>query len=338
MAAQGLGAMVTMPIAGALVDKFPVGRIVPFGLVAIVTGMFLLTQIDAHTSYWGYILPVLFLMGLGMGGTMMPIMTSALKSLRAHDVARGSTLLNITQQIGSSMGVAIISVFLTTGIKNQAIISQAQAFGDAAKKVTNPAEMPALLAKFPEVAKVFAKFGTDQAAAQAGLLEAVRDGLAVAFAHLLGGGLLVLPHARPRGLPAAQERGEPQLPSTTVSTRTTRRCPCSCTEVARGIRQTPVSPHGRPAFGMLGSCVLAPQRDHRRPGGARRSGDPRRAGLAHRVQRGRAAAGDGRRCRRAWRWPGHRETDPARPGEPRRSRGCGRPSGGSASASASPTA
>jgi EmrB/QacA subfamily drug resistance transporter len=183
MAAQGLGAMVTMPIAGALVDKFPVGRIVPFGLVAIVTGMFLLTQIDAHTSYWGYILPVLFLMGLGMGGTMMPIMTSALKSLRAHDVARGSTLLNITQQIGSSMGVAIISVFLTTGIKNQAIISQAQAFGDAAKKVTNPAEMPALLAKFPEVAKVFAKFGTDQAAAQAGLLEAVRDGLAVAFSH-----------------------------------------------------------------------------------------------------------------------------------------------------------
>ena len=43
--------------------------------------------------------------------------------------------------------------------------------------------MPALLAKFPEVAKVFAKFGTDQAAAQAGLLEAVRDGLAVAFSH-----------------------------------------------------------------------------------------------------------------------------------------------------------
>ena len=29
MAAQGLGAMVTMPIAGRLVDKVPVGRIVP---------------------------------------------------------------------------------------------------------------------------------------------------------------------------------------------------------------------------------------------------------------------------------------------------------------------
>ncbi|HQK31585.1 MAG TPA: MFS transporter, partial [Phycicoccus sp.] len=183
MAAQGLGAMVTMPIAGALADKFPVGRIVPFGLVAIVSGMFLLTQIDAHTSYWGYILPVLFLMGLGMGATMMPIMTSALKSLKAHDVARGSTLLNITQQIGSSMGVAIISVVLTTGIKNQSLISQAQQFGDAAKAVKSPAEMPAILAKFPEVAQILAKFGADQAAAQAGLLQAVREAMATAFAN-----------------------------------------------------------------------------------------------------------------------------------------------------------
>jgi cytochrome bd-type quinol oxidase subunit 2 len=52
-------------------------------------------------------------MGLGMGGTMMPIMTSALKTLTHHQVARGSTLLNITQQIASSIGVAVISVVFT---------------------------------------------------------------------------------------------------------------------------------------------------------------------------------------------------------------------------------
>ena len=52
-------------------------------------------------------------MGLGMGGTMMPLFTSALKTLRSHEVARGSTLLNITQQIASSCGVALTSVVLT---------------------------------------------------------------------------------------------------------------------------------------------------------------------------------------------------------------------------------
>ena len=33
VAPQGIGAMLTMPIAGPLTDKIPVGRIVPFGLV-----------------------------------------------------------------------------------------------------------------------------------------------------------------------------------------------------------------------------------------------------------------------------------------------------------------
>jgi hypothetical protein len=49
---------------------------------------------------------------------MMPIMTAALKSLRAAEVARGSTLLNITQQIASSVGVAVMSVILTNGLKD----------------------------------------------------------------------------------------------------------------------------------------------------------------------------------------------------------------------------
>ena len=49
---------------------------------------------------------------------MMPIMTSALKTLRSAEVARGSTLLNITQQIASSVGVAVMSVLLTNGLKD----------------------------------------------------------------------------------------------------------------------------------------------------------------------------------------------------------------------------
>jgi MFS family permease len=90
---------------------------VPFGLVFIAVGMAGLTQITSTTSY-PVLLGFLFIMGLGMGGTMMPIMTSALKTLRPAEVARGSTLLNITQQIASSVGVAVMSVILTNGLKN----------------------------------------------------------------------------------------------------------------------------------------------------------------------------------------------------------------------------
>jgi hypothetical protein len=53
-------------------------------------------------------------MGLGMGGTMVPIMTSALRTLTNQEVARGSTLVNILQQIGGSIGSATMSVILTS--------------------------------------------------------------------------------------------------------------------------------------------------------------------------------------------------------------------------------
>ncbi|RSM56518.1 MFS transporter [Actinoplanes sp. ATCC 53533] len=113
MAPQGLGAMLTMPIAGMLADKIPVGRTVPFAMALIAAGFFAFTQVGTDTSYW-LLCGSLFVMGLGMGGTMMPIMTSALRTLSNSDVARGSTLVNILQQIGGSIGSAIMSVILTS--------------------------------------------------------------------------------------------------------------------------------------------------------------------------------------------------------------------------------
>jgi EmrB/QacA subfamily drug resistance transporter len=116
VAPQGLGAMMTMPIAGALADRLPIGRIVPVGLTLIVIGMFGLTQLSDTTAY-PLIIGCLFVMGLGMGSTMMPLFTSALKTLSSHAAARGSTLVNITQQIASSCGVALMSVLLTNHLK-----------------------------------------------------------------------------------------------------------------------------------------------------------------------------------------------------------------------------
>jgi EmrB/QacA subfamily drug resistance transporter len=113
MAPQGIGAMITMPIAGMLADKIPIGRTVPFAMALIAAGFFAFTQVGTDTSYL-LLCGSLFVMGLGMGGTMMPIMTSALRTLTSQEVARGSTLVNILQQIGGSIGSATMSVILTS--------------------------------------------------------------------------------------------------------------------------------------------------------------------------------------------------------------------------------
>ncbi len=134
IAPQGLGAMVTMPIAGVLADRVPIGRTVPFALLVMASGFFVFTQVGADTSYL-VLCSALFVMGLGMGGTMMPIMTSALKSLTNSEVARGSTLVNIVQQIGGSIGTAVLSVVLTNQLTSRVpgspdpLQSMAEGFG-----------------------------------------------------------------------------------------------------------------------------------------------------------------------------------------------------------------
>ncbi|GAA2132848.1 MFS transporter [Nocardioides bigeumensis] len=117
IAPQGFGAMITMPIAGMLADRIGPGKIVLTGIGTIVVGMAAFTQLSDTTSY-AVIIGALFVMGLGMGGTMMPIMSAALATLKDHSIARGSTLMNITQQIASSIGFALFSVLLTNGIQD----------------------------------------------------------------------------------------------------------------------------------------------------------------------------------------------------------------------------
>ncbi len=51
LAPQGLGAMLTMPIAGMLTDKIGPGKIVLAGIVTIVVGMAMFTQVGVDTSY-----------------------------------------------------------------------------------------------------------------------------------------------------------------------------------------------------------------------------------------------------------------------------------------------
>jgi EmrB/QacA subfamily drug resistance transporter len=121
VAPQGFGAMLTMPIAGFLADKIGPGKVVLTGLVLDTIGMGMLIATDDQTSY-GYLIASFAVMGLGMGATMMPVFTAALASLKQHDVARGSTLLNITQQIAISSGTALFSVLITSAYNNHAAV------------------------------------------------------------------------------------------------------------------------------------------------------------------------------------------------------------------------
>jgi hypothetical protein len=80
--------------------------------------MTVFTQLTDTTSYWT-IGVTLFVMGLGMGMTMMPVMSIALKTLKPEQVARAPTSLNIIQQVAASIGTALLSVILFNETKDR---------------------------------------------------------------------------------------------------------------------------------------------------------------------------------------------------------------------------
>jgi EmrB/QacA subfamily drug resistance transporter len=115
IAPQGVGAALAMPIAGKITDRYGSGRIVPFGAIILLLSTWELTQLAADTPYWHIVL-TLFVMGLGMGSTMMPTMSSAFITLRRDQVPRATSAINAIQRVGGSIGVAILSTYLTHAI------------------------------------------------------------------------------------------------------------------------------------------------------------------------------------------------------------------------------
>ncbi|WP_240810023.1 DHA2 family efflux MFS transporter permease subunit [Actinomadura sp. WMMA1423] len=119
LAPQGLGAMITMPIGGKLTDRIGPGRVVLVGMTVVVLSVSGFAAIlESDTSYWA-LGGALFVMGLGMGMTMMPTMAAAIQTLVHDEVPRASTMLNIIQQVSASVGTAMISVLLANRLASE---------------------------------------------------------------------------------------------------------------------------------------------------------------------------------------------------------------------------
>jgi EmrB/QacA subfamily drug resistance transporter len=112
LAPQGLGAVIALPIAGWLADRVPIGRIVPVGLGLIAISFWALTDLTPTTGYF-YFAASVFVMGAGMGVTMVPMFSGAMRTLTKPQVARASTSINIVQQSGAAIGTVVLSIVLS---------------------------------------------------------------------------------------------------------------------------------------------------------------------------------------------------------------------------------
>ncbi|PJF02040.1 MFS transporter [Streptomyces carminius] len=93
----------------------------------VVTGSFLagvgmvwLTFTDQHSSYLdGVLVPMLFF-GFGMGLNFVTLTLTAVSGIAQHEAGAASGLLNATQQVGGSLGLAILMTVFGTASRDEA--------------------------------------------------------------------------------------------------------------------------------------------------------------------------------------------------------------------------
>jgi EmrB/QacA subfamily drug resistance transporter len=110
------GIILTAGVVAQLLPRFGPRPIMIPGLVMAVVGMLLLTQISADTSYVTHVLPSELLMSIGLAGVFIPASSTALIGVGHHDAGVASALLNTSQQIGGSLGTALLNTLFAGGV------------------------------------------------------------------------------------------------------------------------------------------------------------------------------------------------------------------------------
>ncbi len=112
--AMGAGIVMTTPFAGVVMDRYGPSKIVlvAFPLMALGLGVFTV-GVARQMDYSPTLLAGLMLMGMGVGCASGPLSAACVLPLAPHQIARGTTLRSVNNQLGGAIGAALITVLLT---------------------------------------------------------------------------------------------------------------------------------------------------------------------------------------------------------------------------------
>src|SRR6266540_3127412 len=101
-------------LAARLLPRFGPKPLMVGGIAVTTVGMLWLTQVSATTGYVPGLLGPLLLFGIGMGFPFVTLTLVALSEVEPRDTGAASSLVNVVQQLGGSLGLAIlVTVFGT---------------------------------------------------------------------------------------------------------------------------------------------------------------------------------------------------------------------------------
>jgi MFS family permease len=106
--ALGIGIAATL-VQGKLVTRFPARAFVVVGQLIGAAGFVLLAQLGTHSSYVGWLLSGMVLIGLGFGTSVIVAIDMSSFGVAPEDTGAAGSLTNVSQQIGTAVGIAVLS-------------------------------------------------------------------------------------------------------------------------------------------------------------------------------------------------------------------------------------
>jgi DHA2 family multidrug resistance protein len=111
IAPLGLGAVVSMVLAGKLVSKVDARYILVFGFLVYAFAAFSLSRLSLDLTPWTVFWPQV-LAGSAMGFLFIPINVAGTAPLRRDQIGTATGTLNLMRNVGGSVGIAMVGTFL----------------------------------------------------------------------------------------------------------------------------------------------------------------------------------------------------------------------------------
>jgi EmrB/QacA subfamily drug resistance transporter len=84
------------------------------GLILIGAGLLLFARVPVHGNYLTDVLPVMLLLGCGIGSSFPSLMTLAMSGATPEDAGLASGLVNTAAQVGGALGLAVLATLSAT--------------------------------------------------------------------------------------------------------------------------------------------------------------------------------------------------------------------------------
>ena len=100
-------------------------RLMIAGLIPVIVALAWLSRVSPATGYWTGVFGPMLLLGGGMGVVFVPLTTASLSGVAPEDSGAASSMVNVMQQVGGAVGLAVLVAVYGTATRGSARHPQA---------------------------------------------------------------------------------------------------------------------------------------------------------------------------------------------------------------------